>query len=226
MHISEGILPPKWAGAWYAAAAVFVYRGIREIERKAKVVPGYKPLLGMTGAFVFVISSLPIPVPIAGTCSHPAGTGLAAILLGPFPSAVVTSVVLLLQALFMAHGGLTTLGANIMSMGVAGSFAGYAAYRLAKRRLGVAPAAFLAGFLADVATYATTSVELGLGIHGSEPAAEAILKIMLAFVPTQLPLAILEGAFTAGVVAYVYRHRPDIMAKLEGFARKGAIENA
>lgn len=118
------------------------------------------------------------------------------------------------------------MGANIMSMGVAGSFAGYAAYKLTKKRLGVAPAAFLAGFLADLATYATTSVELGLGIHGSKPAAEAILKIMLAFVPTQLPLAILEGAFTAGVVAYVYKHRPDIMAKLEGFAGKGAIESA
>ncbi len=226
MHISEGILPPKWAGVWYAAAAAFAYKGVREIERKASEVPGYKPLLGMTAAFVFVVSSLPIPVPIAGTCSHPAGTGLAAILLGPFPSAVVTSVVLLLQALFMAHGGLTTLGANIMSMGVAGSFAGFAAYRLAKRRLGIAPAAFLAGFAADIATYATTSVELGLGIHGSKPAAEAIMKIALAFVPTQLPLAILEGVFTAGVVAYVHKHRPDIMVKLEEFMGRKAVEGA
>lgn len=214
MHIAEGILPPVWAGTWYGAAAFFVFKGVRDIERRAKEVPGYKPLLGMMGAAVFVISALPIPVPVAGTCSHPAGTGLSSLLLGPFPSVVVASIALLLQALFMAHGGLTTLGANILSMGIAGSFAGYGAFRLAKDRFGVSVAAFLAGFFADLATYAMTSIELGLGLHGNEPIIDAVAKLMIAFLPTQLPLAVLEGAVTAGMVSYVLKHRPEILRVL------------
>jgi len=76
---------------------------------------------------------LPVPIPIVGSCSHPCGTGLAAILVGPRLTVLITTVALLIQALFLAHGGLTTLGADVMSMGIVGGYAGFAIFRVARQ---------------------------------------------------------------------------------------------
>ena len=170
-------------------------------------------------AVVFIISCMPVPVPTAGTCSHPCGTGMAAILLGPFVSSLIAAVALLLQALFLSHGGLSTWGANIFSMGVVGSVAGYFTFK-GLRAMGVplGTAAFFAGLQADWATYLATSVELASGIRGSEPFLPLLEKILLAFVPTQLPLGILEGAMTAGMVMLLYRKRPDILVTMRVIA--------
>src|SRR3989304_4560452 len=148
MHLSEGILPMKWAALWYLVALPFVAYGVYKVKSISKEDITIKPMLGMMGAAVFIISCMPVPVPTAGTCSHPCGTGMAAILIGPALTVVVASVALLLQALFLAHGGLTTLGADIVSMGVAGGLAGYAIFWLA-RKMGASliVAAFLAGLL-------------------------------------------------------------------------------
>lgn len=215
MHISEGILPLPWAAAWYALALPFVALGIRQVNRMSRQDLSFKPLVGLMAAVVFIISCMPVPVPTAGTCSHPCGTGLAAVLLGPFVSSLIASVALLLQALFLSHGGLSTWGANIFSMGVIGSFAGYLTFK-GLRTMGVplSIAAFFAGLQADWATYLTTSVELASGIRGSEPFLPLLEKILLAFVPTQLPLGILEGAMTAGMVVLLYRKRPDILVAM------------
>lgn len=215
MHISEGILPLPWAVAWYAAALPFVALGIRRLNTLAKEDLSFKPLVGLLAAVVFIISCMPVPVPVAGTCSHPCGTGMAAILLGPFVSSLIAAVALLLQALFLSHGGLSTWGANIFSMGVIGSLAGYFTFK-GLRALGISIgfAAFFAGLLADWATYLTTSVELASGIRGSEPLLPLLEKILFAFIPTQLPLGILEGAITAGMVTLLYRKRPDILVKM------------
>ena len=165
MHISEGILPLAWAGLWYALAIPVVAWGLRDLRRHSERSPSFKPLVGLVGAAVFLISCMPIPVPSAGTCSHPCGTGLAAILIGPALTVVITSVALTLQALFLSHGGLTTLGANIVSMGVAGAYVGYGVYRLGLRlRLPWIAAAFLAGLFSDWATYAMTSLELAAAL--------------------------------------------------------------
>ena len=112
-------------------------------------------LVAMTGAAIFVISCMPIPVPFAGTCSHPCGTGLGALLIGPAATVVVASIALLFQALFLAHGGLTTLGANVVSMGVVGAFSAYGLFQLLRKaRVPVFPAALAAGVISDWATYA------------------------------------------------------------------------
>lgn len=215
MHISEGILPVKWAGLWYLAAAPFLIKGIWEIKKKAKNNPAFKPLLGLMGALIFIISCLPVPVPTAGTCSHPAGTGISAILIGPIMSIFVTSIALLIQALFLAHGGITTWGADIVSMGIAGSLAAYGAFKLL-RKFGASlfVAGFAAGLLADWATYLMTSFELASALHGTKPLFPLFLTILLAFIPTQLPLGILEGILTGGMIVFVYNRRPDILYSL------------
>ena len=215
MHISEGILPFGWAALWFAVAAPFVALGLKQLNDQAKDDLSFKPLVGLLAAVVFIISCMPIPVPTAGTCSHPCGTGIAAILVGPCVSVLITAVALLIQALVRAQGGLSTWGADIVSMGVVGSFTGYVVFRGLRRvgaSLGVA--GFTAGLLTDWATYLATSVELAFGIRGGTPFLPLLGKILIAFIPTQLPLGILEGAMTAGMVLLLYRKRPDLLLKM------------
>lgn len=216
MHISEGILPLPWAAFWFAVALPFVAIGLRRLQVLAKDDFSWKPLVGLLAAVVFVISCMPVPVPTAGTCSHPCGTGMTAILVGPFISSLIAAVALLIQALFLAHGGLSTWGANIVSMGIAGSFAGFLVFRLFRfMGAGLAVAAFLAGLLSDWATYLATSAELASGIRGDAPFLPLLGKIVIAFIPTQLPLGILEGAMTAGMVVLLHRKRPELLVRMK-----------
>lgn len=216
MHIQDGFLVGKWAIGWYGASSVFVAKGISDIVRRSKTVPMYKPLLGLISAAVFFISLLPIPILGLGTSSHPVGTPMAAILVGPFAGSILAVVALLLQALFFSHGGLVTLGANVFSMGVVGSLVGYGIFKLSRRLgLSLGVAAFIAGCLGDLAVYVTTSFELASG--GPQlglPLAKAFVTFLAVFMPTQLPLALLEGLVTAGMVSYIARVRPDILRNL------------
>jgi len=214
MHISEGILPFSWALFWFVATVPFLALGLRTLALRSKNDLSSKPLVGMVAAVVFVISCMPIPVPMAGTCSHPCGTGLAAILLGPTLGVVVAAVALLIQALFLSHGGLSTWGANLFSMGVLGSFGGYLIFRgLRVCRVNLVAAAFMAGVAADWATYAGTALIMAAGIRGDTAFWPLAGKIVLAFVPTQLPLGIVEGAITAGMISLLKRKRPDLLAR-------------
>ncbi|MEK6697916.1 MAG: energy-coupling factor ABC transporter permease [Nitrospirota bacterium] len=215
MHISEGILPFNWAAFWFLVALPFVAFGLYRLRKLSAVDLSFKPLVGLMAAVVFVISCMPIPVPTAGTCSHPCGTGISGILLGPLISILITAVALFIQALFLAHGGLSTWGADIVSMGVAGSFAGFLTFRALRRvKINMAIAGFMAGLFADWATYLTTSVELASGIRGDSPFLPLFWKIVIAFIPTQLPLGIIEGAMTAGMVVLLYKKRPDLLVKM------------
>lgn len=224
MHISDGILPFNWALFWSLIAVPFVAWGLYKLKKLSSIDPSFKPLVGLMAAVVFIISCMPIPVPIAGTCSHPAGVAISAILLGPAISILIAAVALLIQALFLAHGGLTTLGANIVAMGVMGSFAGYLTFRgLRALKANLWIAGFMAGLLADWATYFTTAVELASGIRGDSPFMPLFSQILIAFIPTQLPIGILEGAMTAGMVILLYKKRPDILVKMRVLKQEEAV---
>lgn len=215
MHIADGIIPFSWAAVWYVIAIPFIALGLRRMQTLAADDFAMKPLVGLIAAIVFIVSCMPIPVPFIGTCSHPCGTGIAAVLLGPLVAVPVAVAALLLQALFLAHGGLSTLGANVLAMGIAGSFTAYGVFRGARHvGAGLGAAGFCAGLAADWATYLTTSAELALGLQGTESFLSLFGTIALAFLPTQLPLGILEGAMTAGVVVMLSRKRPDLLVKM------------
>jgi len=215
MHITEGILPAGWAGLWFVVAAPFVFWGLHTIKRRSAAEPRYLAMVALVGAAVFVISCMPIPVPMVGTCSHPCGTGLAAVLIGPAPTVIVSSIALLFQALFMAHGGLTTLGGNILAMGIVGAYCGAFSFRfLRSLNAPVLLATFAAGLISDWATYATTSFELASALHGTSPMWQMFLVIVAAFVPTQLPLGVLEGILTALAYRFVMARRPELLLGL------------
>jgi cobalt/nickel transport system permease protein len=215
MHISEGILPFPWALFWFVVAAPFLGLGLYRLKAVSRDDLSSKPLVGFIAAVVFVVSCVPIPVPMVGTCSHPCGTAISAILLGPALSVLAAAVALLMQALFLGHGGLSTLGANIVTMGVMGSFTGFLVFRLLRAAgAGLTLAAFAAGLLADWVTYFSTAFILACALRGNEPFFPLLTKIALAFVPTQLPIGILEGAMTAGMVVLLHRKRPDLLVKM------------
>lgn len=217
MHIQEGFQTAGWAATWFGVAAVFVGNGLNSIVKKSKRIAMYKPLVGLLGAVVFFMSLMPIPVPITGTSSHPAGTPLAAILLGPFPTMVLSVVALVLQATFFAHGGFSTLGANVVSMGVVGSLVTYGIFKLGRRSgLSLAWAAGVAGFLGDLSVYVMSSTELSLGMPNMPfgTFSHGVITFLKLYMPTQLPIAVLEGILTAGVISYVAKVRPDILRNL------------
>jgi cobalt/nickel transport system permease protein len=212
MHLSEGILPIDWAALWLLVAVCFVLLGLRTVKRRRLEDPRWLTLVALVGAAVFVISAMPVPIPWIGTCSHPCGTGLSALLIGPGPTVVVASIALLLQAMFLAHGGLTTLGANIVSMGVVGAFSAYVVYRVLRAvRIPVFVAAVAAGLISDWATYTMTSLQLATALHGDGSIWVMLAAVMAAFVPTQLPLGIAEGIMTALAYRFVLQRRPELL---------------
>ncbi len=224
MHITEGILPFHSAAFWSILAVPFVAYGLYRLRKLSAADLSFKPLVGLMAAVVFIISCMPIPVPTAGSCSHPCGTAISGILVGPAISILVAAVALLIQALFLAHGGLSTWGANLISMGVMGSFAGFLTFKaLRSMKVNLAISGFAAGLLADWATYFTTSIELASGIKGDSPFIPLFSKILIAFIPTQLPLGILEGAMTAGMIVLLYKKRPDLLVRMKVLKAEEAL---
>ncbi len=192
MHIAEGMLPVPWAFGWMAVCVPFVAAGFFSIKKKVALDAKAKVLLAMCGAFAFVLSALKIPS-VFGSCSHPTGVGLGAILFGPTATTVLGLIVLLFQALLLAHGGLTTLGANVFSMAIVGPFVSYGVYAgLKKAGCKSAIAVFFAAALGDLMTYVVTSIQLGV-VYGN------FAEYLSIFALTQIPLAIAEGLLTVVV---------------------------
>lgn len=208
MHIMEGFLPPLWAMAWWLLFLPCLYVGIRRLKQIVSDDSNQKVLLALCAAFIFVLSALKIPS-VTGSCSHPTGVGLAVILFGPGVVAVLGAIVLLFQALLLAHGGLTTLGANGMSMAVIGPVVGYLVWQLAcKSGVRRDVAVFLCAAIADLATYFVTSIQLGMafpdpqfGVFGSS------VKFMGVFCLTQIPIAIAEGLLTVMIYDQLTKRR-------------------
>src|SRR5699024_4704762 len=127
MHIMEGYLPVGFCVLWGVICLPFLAAGLMSIRKVINENRRVLILLAMSGAFILVISSLKIPS-WTGSCSHMTGTGLGAILFGPVAVSILGLIVLLFQAILLAHGGLTTLGANTFSMAIAGPFVSYGIY--------------------------------------------------------------------------------------------------
>ena len=216
MHIMEGFLPIEHAVGWSLASAPFVAYGIYAVKKRIRENPEQRMLLGVAAAFTFVVSALKLPS-VTGSCSHPTGTGLGAILFGPAAMAPIGMVVLLFQALLLAHGGLTTLGANIFSMAVVGPFAAAALFRLARSlRLSFAVSVFIAASMADLLTYVTTSVQLAWAFP--DPAGgfvASFVKFAGIFAITQIPLAISEGLLTVVIFNALRRFNPQELQDLK-----------
>ena len=197
MHIMEGYLPLEHAVGWTAASAPFVAYGLYAVRKRFREHPEQRMLLGVAAAFTFILSALKLPS-VTGSCSHPTGTGLGALLFGPATMAPIGLVVLLFQALLLAHGGLTTLGANVFSMAIVGPFVAAGIFKTARGlRASLSVSVFLAASLSDLATYVTTSAQLAWAFPDPLGGfAVSFAKFSSIFAITQIPLAISEGLLT------------------------------
>ena len=197
MHIMEGYLPVGYCIAWGVICLPFLVKGFFNIKKQFQENRKAITMLAMAGAYIFVLSALKIPS-VTGSCSHMTGTGLGAILFGPSTVSILGIIVLLFQAILLAHGGLTTLGANTFSMAIAGPFVAYGIYLLCRKcKVNKMAGIFLAAFLGDLFTYCVTSIQLALAFprtHGGVFA--SALEFLGIFAPTQLPLAVVEGILT------------------------------
>ncbi len=219
MHIMEGFLPWQWCVVWWLIALPCLMLGIWQLKKVINADREALPLLGVTGGFIFILSSLKLPS-VTGSCSHPTGTGLSAICFGPWITGVICAIVLLFQSLFLAHGGLSVLGANIVSMGIVGPIVGYAVYRLLKETsVNIFLTVFLATALADMFTYVTTSLELALAYPAEVGGfGTSFVMFMAIFAVTQVPLAIVEGIVLALVFKYIVALKPDILIRMKVFS--------
>ena len=201
MHIMEGYLPAKYCIGWGIICLPFLIGGFLSIKKSLDKDRKSVTILAMAGAFIFVISSLKIPS-VTGSCSHMTGTGLGAILFGPLAVSVLGIIVLIFQAILLAHGGITTLGANTFSMSIAGPLLSFGLYKLCvKLKINRKVSVFIAAALGDLFTYCITSFQLAMAYPSPEGGVFAsAVKFLGVFAPTQLPLAIIEVILTVIVI--------------------------
>ncbi|PVX52165.1 cobalt/nickel transport system permease protein [Balneicella halophila] len=197
MHIMEGYLPWEWCLVWSLVYLPFFFWGFKNLKHYLKGDTDIKMLLAMAVAFAFLLSSLKLPS-VSGSSSHATGVGFGTVLFGPMVMAVLGIIVLIFQVFLLAHGGLTTLGANATSMCVAGPLVTWGLYILLKRmNVKWQWAVFLAVMIGDWATYLVTSIQLALAhpdLH--EGFWGAVVKFISVFGVTQIPIAIIEGILT------------------------------
>ncbi len=201
MHIMEGYLPPTFCIVWGIICIPFLVAGYFSLKKTLSEDRKSITILAIAGAFIFVISSLKIPS-VTGSCSHMTGTGLGAVLFGASAVSILGIIVLIFQAILLAHGGLTTLGANTFSMAIAGPFVAFGIYKLCQAlKVNKNVSVFLAAAIGDLFTYCITSVQLALAYPSANGGvAASAVKFLAVFAPTQLPLAIIEGILSVVII--------------------------
>lgn len=224
MHISEGIITGTPMVAYTVIGVAIVGYGAHQMKKFIKEQPEKKALIGMAAAFIFFLSLIPIPA-FTGTTSHPCGSPLAGILLGPFIGAALTGITLIFQAAFFAHGGFSTWGANVVTLGIGGAFFGWAAFKVSRKAgLGLVASAGIGGLIGDLMTYVFAGGSLSLVLSSSEGANYTftgyLVAIYLSYIPTQVPIALLEMGFTALIISYIYKQRPEVLRELKVISSK------
>lgn len=217
MHMSDGLLDAPtsilFGGVAVVGLAVAVGGARRDLDDRTA------PMAGLVAAFIFAVQMLNFPV-LPGVSGHLLGGALAAILVGPYAGALCVSIVLVLQALLFADGGLTALGANITNMALIGTAVGYlvavALRKLAVRnRAGLVAVAFIAAFVNTVIASLGFVLEFALG---GDPAF-ALGGVAGTLIGVHCLIGIGEGIITALTVGAVAAVRPDLVHLLRGTSR-------
>jgi cobalt/nickel transport system permease protein len=226
MHIMEGYLPVGHFIVWSVVCIPFLVFGIIRLRHVVREHKRALILLAMSGAFVFVISSLKIPS-VTGSCSHMTGTGLSAILFGVGPTIILGVIVLIFQAILLAHGGLTTLGANTFSMAVAGPFLTWMLFKVGKKlKLNMMANVLIAVTLGSLFTYVITALQLAIA-HPSEIGGigASAAQFLAVFAPTQIPLSVVEALLTVLVIIAMEKVASRELADISFMGRQYSYES-
>jgi cobalt/nickel transport system permease protein len=214
MHIPDGFLN----GPTSLVAGLIAIAGVAWCVKKASETLDEReiPVVGLAAAFIFAAQMLNFPV-ASGTSGHLLGGVLAAVLVGPWAGALAVTVVLVVQALLFADGGLSALGLNVVNMALAGSFAGYGVYLLLRKLFGsrsssVTPAAGIAAFLVPIIASLLFTVEYAVG--GND--AVSLATVASAMFGVHALIGIGEGVITGLAVGAVMSTRPDLVYGARG----------
>ncbi len=218
MHIPDGFIdiPTSLAFAGLSAAGV----ALSLKGAKSSLDEKTAPLAGLTATFIFAVQMLNFPV-AAGTSGHLLGGALAAVLVGPWAASLALTVVLLMQGLLFADGGLTALGLNIFNMSFLGVWVGYAIFVMVKKTLpknksSVSVAAFLAGLISVPCAAAGFVLQFAIG----GTATFSITQVFTAMLGTHILIGIGEGIITALAVGAVMASRSDLVYGYQGTNQK------
>jgi cobalt/nickel transport system permease protein len=220
MHMSDGLLNAPVSVAFLVIAAVGV--GFALIKARADLDDRTAPMAGLVATFIFAVQMINFPI-LPGASGHLLGGALAAILVGPYVGALCVTIVLVVQALLFADGGLTAIGANVTNMALIGTATGFlvavALRKLAERgRGGLAAVAFVSAFVNTLLAATGFIVEYAIGgVGGVE-----IGKVALLMWGMHALIGIGEGLITAVTVTSVASIRPDLVSLLRG--RKKPLE--
>ena len=217
MHVPDGFIDGGTSVAAGVVAAVGIGASIRVAGRKLE--EHEVPLAGLTAAFVFAAQMFNFPV-ASGTSGHLLGGVLAAVLLGPATGAVCVTVVVAVQAVLFADGGLSALGLNVVNMALVTVFAGYAIFVLLRRLLpdthgAIAAASGVAAGLAVVCASVAFAVEYAIGGSGGA----SVSAVTTAMVGVHVLIGIGEGVITGLIVSTVLASRPDLVRGAASVAR-------
>ena len=212
MHLAEGVLPLGQAIAWSTLAAPTVYSSLRREQRTRRNTPSSSVTMAGVTSLLFAGTLLPLPVPVVGATSHICLTPVLALVVGVRRIVWPTFFVLLLQAVFFAHGGLTTLGVNLLTLGLLGPLTAAGLWALL-RRLGVGGALglALACGAGGLSVYVADAVVLAVALSDMTAPATTFGAVLLGFAPVQIPLAVLEAVVSVGIVRLLATRRPDLL---------------
>lgn len=209
MHIPDGFIniPTAAGSALLATSGVgYALKGA-----KAKLDEKAAPLIGLVAVFVFAGQMINFPV-AAGTSGHLLGGALAAVLVGPYAASIALTVVLVIQALLFADGGLTALGLNVFNMSIVGVWVGYGIFLFVRKIVGYSKSSVLIG--AAIGAFvsvplAATSFSLQYAIGGEGTFASS--TVFAAMLSTHLLIGIGEAVITSLTVGAILKTRPDLV---------------
>jgi cobalt/nickel transport system permease protein len=217
MHMSDGLLNAPVSIVFLVVAAVGV--GFALVKARADLDDRTAPMAGLVATFIFAVQMINFPI-LPGASGHLLGGALAAILVGPWVGALCVTIVLVVQALLFADGGLTALGANVTNMALIGTATGFvvavALRRFAQKgKGGLAAVAFISAFVNTVVAATGFIVEYAIGGAGGVE----IGKVALLMWGLHALIGIGEGLITAATVTSVASIRPDLVYLLKGTAK-------
>ncbi len=227
MHLAEGLLPIEQAIGWTAAGAVALAWSMRGEQLARRDEPSSSVVMAGVTSLLFAATLLPLPVPVVGATSHICLTPILALIVGVRRIIWPTFFVLLLQAIFFAHGGLTTLGVNTVTLGLFGPLATIGAWALLKRigagnMLGLA----IACFVGDFFVYVTDAIVMAVALADAATPLTTFTAVVLGFAPVQLPLALLEAGVSVAIVRLLSTRRPDLLSDSLRGLQKNAVSGA
>ncbi len=212
MHLAEGVLPFGQAMAWSALAAPTVVWSLRGEQRARRDAPSSSVIMAGVTSLLFAGTLLPLPVPVVGATSHICLTPVLALIVGVRRIVWPTFFVLLLQAIFFAHGGLTTLGVNTLTLGLLGPLATSGLWVLCRQlRINAAFGLAIACGVGGLSVYVADAAVLAVALSEVTAPATTFSAVLLGFAPVQVPLAVLEAVASVGIVRLLATRRPDLL---------------